>query len=79
MVLEVRVSNTIAQNLYRKYEFRVVDTKRGYYHDNNEDAYDMRLDLLEPGLIERFNTRLTAVRLRHTFSDDYTEGVRPAL
>jgi ribosomal-protein-alanine N-acetyltransferase len=41
VTLEVRVSNTIAQNLYRKYGFMVVGTRRRYYSDNNEDAYIM--------------------------------------
>lgn len=77
MVLEVRVSNVVAQNLYRKYEFRVVDTKRGYYHDNHEDAFDMRLNLVDPALLERFNTRYAALRLRHDFVDRYTQGARP--
>jgi ribosomal-protein-alanine N-acetyltransferase len=41
ITLEVRVSNTVAQNLYRKYGFVVVGTRRRYYSDNNEDAYIM--------------------------------------
>lgn len=39
--LEVRVSNRIAQALYRKYGFSVVERRRRYYSDNNEDAYLM--------------------------------------
>lgn len=38
VTLEVRVSNTIAQNLYSKYGFVCVGTRRGYYTDNREDA-----------------------------------------
>jgi [ribosomal protein S18]-alanine N-acetyltransferase len=38
VTLEVRVSNTVAQNLYRKYGFAVVGRRPGYYRDNNEDA-----------------------------------------
>lgn len=38
VTLEVRVSNTIAQNLYRKYGFREVGMRRRYYSDNQEDA-----------------------------------------
>jgi ribosomal-protein-alanine N-acetyltransferase len=34
----VRVSNAVAQNLYRKYGFEVVGRRPGYYRDNNEDA-----------------------------------------
>ena len=39
--LEVRESNTAAQNLYRKYGFTIVSTRRGYYSDNNENALVM--------------------------------------
>jgi ribosomal-protein-alanine N-acetyltransferase len=45
VVLEVRVSNIAAQNLYRKYGFEVSAVKKDYYRDNHEDAYDMRLEL----------------------------------
>lgn len=41
LTLEVRVSNTIAQNLYNKYTFKVSGTRKKYYTDNNEDAYIM--------------------------------------
>lgn len=39
--LEVRVSNYVAQELYKKYEFITVNTRKSYYADNNEDAYLM--------------------------------------
>ena len=38
VTLEVRVSNTIAQNLYRKYGFQQSGLRRRYYSDNQEDA-----------------------------------------
>jgi [ribosomal protein S18]-alanine N-acetyltransferase len=41
LTLEVRVSNDIAQDLYRKYGFAVQGTRRRYYSDNGEDAYVM--------------------------------------
>jgi ribosomal-protein-alanine N-acetyltransferase len=41
LTLEVRVSNTGAQNLYVKYGFYQVGVRRGYYTDNREDAYIM--------------------------------------
>lgn len=37
--LEVRVSNVAAQKLYEAYDFINVNTRKGYYHDNGEDAY----------------------------------------
>lgn len=41
LTLEVRVSNTVAQNLYLKYGFEARGTRRRYYTDNNEDALIM--------------------------------------
>jgi ribosomal-protein-alanine N-acetyltransferase len=36
--LEVRVTNTRAQSLYRKYDFELVGRRKRYYRDNSEDA-----------------------------------------
>ena len=44
VTLEVRVSNTVAQNLYRKYGFKEAGVRRRYYSDNHEDAYIMWTD-----------------------------------
>lgn len=77
VVLEVRVSNTRAQNLYHKYEFQVVDTKKGYYRDNGEDAYDMRLDLCDKDILARFKERLAAIKTRHPVVDEYSNLKRP--
>jgi ribosomal-protein-alanine N-acetyltransferase len=44
VTLEARVSNTIAQNLYRKYGFREAGIRRRYYSDNQEDALIMWTD-----------------------------------
>ena len=41
VTLEVRVSNHIAQNLYKKYGFEAMGTRKGYYSDNREDALIM--------------------------------------
>ena len=41
MTLEVRASNIPAQNLYSKYGFEKMGTRRGYYLDNREDAIIM--------------------------------------
>jgi ribosomal-protein-alanine N-acetyltransferase len=41
ITLEVRESNQTAQNLYKKYGFTVVNTRRGYYSDNDENALVM--------------------------------------
>ena len=41
ITLEVRVSNTKAINLYEKYGFKSLGTRKEYYQDNNEDALIM--------------------------------------
>jgi ribosomal-protein-alanine N-acetyltransferase len=40
--LEVRISNSGAQDLYRQYGFREVGLRRGYYASPTEDAIVMR-------------------------------------
>jgi ribosomal-protein-alanine N-acetyltransferase len=47
MTLEVRASNAIAQNLYRKYTFKEMGVRRRYYSDNGEDALVMWTDALD--------------------------------
>ena len=42
--LEVRAGNAAAQAMYRKYGFTVAGVRRGYYKDNNEDAFLMNLE-----------------------------------
>jgi ribosomal-protein-alanine N-acetyltransferase len=44
--LEVRASNTAAQNLYRKYGFTQTGLRRGYYIDNREDAVLMSTETI---------------------------------
>ncbi len=67
LTLEVRVSNTQAQNLYRKYLFKETGVRRRYYSDNNEDALIMWSDPLEsPGFLATVeeHRRALAERLR---------------
>lgn len=45
MTLEVRASNIVAQNLYRKLGFVATGIRPGYYTDNNEDAVIMWVEL----------------------------------
>jgi [ribosomal protein S18]-alanine N-acetyltransferase len=47
MTLEVRVSNEVAQNLYRKLGFQDGAIRKGYYTDNGEDALLMWVNLNE--------------------------------
>ncbi len=69
ITLEARESNAIAQNLYRKYGFTIVSTRRAYYSDNGENAvvmwagnlrgelYRSRLAQLEAELAQRSANR----------------------
>ena len=45
MSLEVRVTNTVAQNLYRKLGFQDGGLRKKYYADNGEDALVMWVNL----------------------------------
>ncbi len=45
ITLEVRVSNTAALALYKKYGFEIIGKRKNYYSDNNEDAYIMKKTL----------------------------------
>ena len=47
MTLEVRTSNHVAQNLYKKYGFTKRGVRKGYYSDNREDALIMTTTLLD--------------------------------
>lgn len=46
VTLEVRISNTVAQNLYLKYGFKQSGLRRRYYSDNNEDALIMTAEAI---------------------------------
>lgn len=47
LTLEVRISNTLAQNLYRKYGFEILSRRSHYYSDNGEDAFNMGIGPLD--------------------------------
>jgi ribosomal-protein-alanine N-acetyltransferase len=65
--LEVRASNQVAQNLYRKYGFRFAGVHGGYYRDGEDawlmkaevhrDAYQARLARMRRTLEERLRGR----------------------
>ncbi len=58
LTLEVRVTNISAQKLYEKYTFKVSGTRKGYYTDNNEDAYIMWSDeLTKLSFREKYKSR----------------------
>ena len=65
MTLEVRVSNTVAQNLYRKYTFHAEGLRKGYYSDNNEDAVIMWSDdIRQPEFKAKFRALKEALMRR---------------
>jgi [ribosomal protein S18]-alanine N-acetyltransferase len=72
VVLEVRVTNQRAQNLYVKYGFTMHTTKQRYYRDNGEDAYEMRLALTNE-YRQTFEERYAALQSRTGFTDEYTD------
>lgn len=49
LTLEVRISNSVAQNLYLKFGFKKVGMRKGYYLDNHEDAVIMSTDYIGSG------------------------------
>lgn len=63
VTLEVRISNTAAQQLYTKYGFNEVGLRRGYYTDNREDAVIMSTDhIASPS----FRTQLQELKKAYT-------------
>jgi ribosomal-protein-alanine N-acetyltransferase len=59
VTLEVRASNLVAQNLYRKYGFTQVGIRRGYYLDNREDGILMSTENITSAA---FQARLQQLR-----------------
>lgn len=53
VTLEVRVTNDLAQALYKKYGFEVKGVRKRYYTDNNEDAYIMTTGLIQSAEYQR--------------------------
>ena len=54
MTLEVRVSNEVAQALYRSFDFVAAGRRPGYYTDDGEDALIMTTPELDsPEMTER--------------------------
>jgi [ribosomal protein S18]-alanine N-acetyltransferase len=78
VVLEVRVTNEVALNLYHKYGFEIHDLKKNYYHQDNEDGYDMRLELTHD-TIAIFNQQYADLQQRIMFHDQYSRTPHPRL
>lgn len=63
ITLEVRVSNTAAQNLYSKYGFTRAGLRYGYYIDNKEDAVLMSLENI---MSASFQAKLKRLKKAHS-------------
>jgi ribosomal-protein-alanine N-acetyltransferase len=50
--LEVRASNSYAQQLYKRFGFEIVGRRQRYYRDNNEDAIIMTIQNLDQEYLE---------------------------
>lgn len=62
VTLEVRVSNYVAQGLYRKYGFRQAGLRHRYYSDNQEDALIMWTDEINsPAYKQKFHELKSAL------------------
>jgi ribosomal-protein-alanine N-acetyltransferase len=65
LTLEVRATNHVAQALYRKYGFVQVGLRRGYYHDNHEDALIMTTPRVDgQGFRQRYQALVEALHAR---------------
>ena len=76
IVLEVRVSNQVAQNLYAKYGFSRYGRRRRYYASNNEDAWDMRLTL-DRAARRRFAQLHERLQAKHELADAFSRARHP--
>lgn len=76
IVLEVRVSNAVAQRLYQKYGFRRHGRRRNYYRNDNEDAWDMRMTMDRDGR-RRYSRLYQELQDKHAFRDIYSWKARP--
>ncbi len=64
ITLEVRASNTAAQNLYHKYGFTQTGLRRGYYIDNKEDAVLMSAENITSASFQAHLNRLKQAHSR---------------
>jgi ribosomal-protein-alanine N-acetyltransferase len=75
LTLEVRVSNEVAQHLYRKYGFRQVGLRKAYYRDNGEDALIMTTPRVDEQAFQQHYQALVESLHRRLRQEASTEGV----
>ncbi len=74
VTLEVRVSNTLARALYKKYSFRSTGIRPRYYSDNHEDALVMwSEDINVGGFQDMLQERVADLQHRHSWTTSYPE------
>lgn len=73
--LEVRVSNFVAQSLYRKYGFKEAGIRRRYYSDNHEDALIMWTDDINSASYREQFAELKAALHRRMQEQDSTSSL----
>lgn len=62
ITLEVRISNSNAQDLYLKYGFKSLGMRQSYYQDNEEDALVLWTEnIAKPEFINRVKERVLAL------------------
>jgi len=71
ITLEVRASNTSAQNLYAKHGFAHVGVRSGYYIDNREDALLMSTQYLQQAEFKEKLKQLKQAQLSKWGRDPY--------
>jgi ribosomal-protein-alanine N-acetyltransferase len=70
VTLEVRISNHVAQNLYKKYGFTERGVRKGYYTDNREDALIMTTEEIHTAAFrDSFESLSQAHQTRWGYSD----------
>ncbi len=70
VTLEVRVSNYVAQNLYRKYGFSQTSMRKRYYSDNHEDAFVMSTENISSDAYRERYSELRARLVARLEADD---------
>ena len=76
IVLEVRVSNSVAEPLPEVRASTAVARKKNYYRSDNEDAWDMAVSLGRDTR-HRFDRLYENSALHHGFSDSYSRSPHP--
>jgi ribosomal-protein-alanine N-acetyltransferase len=76
ITLEVRASNTNAQELYSKYGFKSLGVRRNYYQDNDEDALVLWTEhLSKPEFINVVKSRLSILQELGVVDEKKSRGI----